>query len=83
VQLKNFSLQLSQDEDDLLDTQAAVDKQVRCNASARELEMATLEMKFCLTQQQEPLDLTSIGKLSSVSIIPYNLSTFLQQVTNL
>jgi hypothetical protein len=43
--------------------------------------MAILEMKFSLTQLQESLYLTSLGKLSSVLINPYNLSVILQQVS--
>ena len=43
--------------------------------------MAILELKFSMTQLQESLDVTSIGKLSSVLINPYNLSSILQQVS--
>jgi hypothetical protein len=43
--------------------------------------MAMIEIKFSLMQLQESLDLTSLGKLSSVLINPYNLSMILQQVT--
>jgi hypothetical protein len=43
--------------------------------------MALLEMKFSLIQLQESLDLTSVGKLSSTLINPYNLSNILQQVS--
>jgi hypothetical protein len=39
-----------------------------------------MEMKFSLIQLQESLDLTSVGKLSSTLINPYNLSELLQQV---
>jgi hypothetical protein len=37
-----------------------------------------MEMKFSLIQLQESLDLTSVGKLSSTLINPYNLSELLQ-----
>jgi hypothetical protein len=43
--------------------------------------MAILELKFSLVQLQDSLDVTSIGKLSSVLINLYNLSTILQQVS--
>jgi hypothetical protein len=43
--------------------------------------MAILDIKFSLTQLQESLDLTSLGKLSSVLINPYNLSIIFQQVS--
>ena len=74
--IRNVSLQLHEDEADLLDTQAAIEKQ-----AIREVEMAILELKFNLMQLQESLDVTSVGKLSSVLISPYNLSTILQQVS--
>jgi hypothetical protein len=79
--IKNFTLQLNRDEADLLSTQEAVEKQVRYSAAIREIEMAILEIKFSLTQLQESLDLTSLGKLSSVLMNPYNLSVILQQVS--
>ena len=79
--IKNFSLQMYRDEADLLDTQSAIEKQVRYSSAIREIEMAILEIKFKLTQLQESLDLTSLGKLSSVLISPYNLSVILQQVS--
>jgi hypothetical protein len=41
-----------------------------------------VEIKFSLTQLQESLDLTSLGKLSSVLINPYNLTMILQQVSS-
>jgi hypothetical protein len=37
-----------------------------------------MEMKFSLVQLQESLDLTSVGKLSSILLNPYNLSELLQ-----
>ena len=80
--IKNFSLQMHRDEADLLDTRGAVEKQVRYSSAIREIEMAILEIKFKLTQLQESLDLTSLGKLSSVLISPYNLSVILQQVSS-
>jgi hypothetical protein len=43
--------------------------------------MAILEFKFSMIQLQESLDITSMGKLSSVLINPYNLSVILQQVS--
>jgi hypothetical protein len=43
--------------------------------------MAMVELKFNMMQLQESLDVTSIGKLSSVLINPENLSTILQQVS--
>jgi hypothetical protein len=66
--IKNFTLQLHRDEADLPDIQAAIEKQVRYSAAIREIVMAILEMKFSLTQLQESLHLTSLGKLSSVLI---------------
>jgi hypothetical protein len=39
-----------------------------------------MEMKFSLAQLQESSDLTSVGKLSSTLVNPYNLSELLQQV---
>ena len=42
-------------------------------------EMSIFELKFSMTQIQESLDATSVGKLSSVLISPYNLSDTLQQ----
>ena len=39
--------------------------------------MAILELKFSMTRLQEALDVTSIGKPSSVLIDPYNLSNIL------
>ena len=41
--------------------------------------MAILETRRSLTQLQESLDLTSLRKLSSALISPYNLSVILQQ----
>ena len=43
--------------------------------------MAILEARLSLTQLQESLDLTSLGKLSSVLNSPFNLSVILQQVS--
>jgi type II secretory pathway component PulM len=48
--IRNFSLQLGRNEADLLDTQAAIEKQARYNAEIRDAEVAILNMKFCLTQ---------------------------------
>lgn len=77
----NFSLQLNRVAADLLDTQKAVVKQMRYSAAIREIEIAMIELKFNLVQLQESLDVTSIGKLSSVLINPQNLSIILQQVS--
>jgi hypothetical protein len=79
--IQNISLRLHRDEADLQDTQVAIEKQVRYSTAIREIEMAMLEMKFSLIQLQESLDLTSVGKLSSNLINPYNLSNILQQVS--
>ena len=48
--IKNFSLQMYRDEADLLDTQGAIEKQVRYSSAMRETEMAILEIKFKLAQ---------------------------------
>jgi hypothetical protein len=77
--IKNFSLQLYKNEADQLDTQAAMEKQVRYSAAIREIEMAILETKFSLILLQGSLNLTRLGKLSSVLIRPYNLSVILHQ----
>ena len=79
--IRNFSLQLNRVEADLLDTQAALEKQAKYSAAIREIEMAILEFKFSVIQLQEALDVTSMGQLSSVLINPYNLSVILQQVS--
>jgi len=79
--IRNFSLQLIRVEADLLDTQAAIEKQARYSAAIREIEMAILELKFSMTRIKESLDVTSLEKLSSVLINPYNLSEILQQVS--
>ena len=79
--IKNFSLQMHREEADLLDTQDVVEKHVSYSSAIREIEMAILEIKFKLAKLQESLDLTSLGKLSSGLISPYNLSVILQQVS--
>jgi len=79
--LRNFSLRLNRVEADLLDTQAALEKQAKYRAGIREIEMATLELKLSVMQLQEAIDVTSLGQLSSVLIHPYNLSVILQQVS--
>jgi hypothetical protein len=79
--IQNFSLRLNKDEADLKGTQAAIERQTRYSAGIHEIEMALLEMKFSLIQLQESLDLTSVRKLSSTLINPYNLSNILQQVS--
>jgi hypothetical protein len=60
--------------------QIALQRQARYSAATREIELFRMEMKFSLVQLQESLDLTSVGKLSSTLINPYNLSELLQQV---
>jgi hypothetical protein len=79
--IKNISLQLNRVEADLLDTQVAMEKQMRYSAAIREIEMTILDLRFSITQLHESLDVTSNGKLSSVLINPYNLSEILQQVS--
>jgi hypothetical protein len=79
--IRNYSLSLIRVEADLLDTQAALKKQMRYSAAIREIEMAIIELKFSIVQLQEAIDVTSIGQLSSVLINPYNLSIILQQVS--
>jgi NADH dehydrogenase/NADH:ubiquinone oxidoreductase subunit G len=75
--IKEFSVKLNRQEADLLSTQSVIEKQARYSAAIREVEMAILEMGFSLTQLQESLDLTILGKLSSMFISPYNLSVIL------
>jgi hypothetical protein len=72
---------LNRVEADLLDTQAALEKQARYSVAIREIEMGILELKFSMIQLQESLDVTSLGQLSSVLINPYNLLVILQQVS--
>jgi len=48
--IRNISLQLNRVEADLLDTQAAIEKQVRYSAAIRETEIAILDLKFSTTQ---------------------------------
>ena len=79
--IRNVSLKLNRVEADLLDTQEAINKQMRYSAAIQEIEMAILDLRFSITQVQESLDVTSNGKLSSVLINPYNLSEILQQVS--
>jgi len=79
--IRNISLQLNRVEADLLDTQVAMEKQMRYCAAIREIEMSILDLRFSITQLHELLDVTSNGKLSSVLINPYNLSEILQQVS--
>ena len=64
-----------------MDTQAAMENQARYSAAIREIEMAILETNLSIIQLQESLDITSVGKLSSVLIKPHNLSNILQQVS--
>ena len=79
--VRNFSLHLNRVEADLIDTQAALEKQAKYSAAIREIEMAILELKLSVIQLQEAIDVTSLGQLSSVLIHPYNLSVILQQVS--
>jgi hypothetical protein len=79
--IRGLSLQINRVEADLLDTQAIFETQTRYSAAIREIEMAILETEFNVVHLQEPLDVTSNGKLSSVLIKPYNLSVILQQVS--
>jgi hypothetical protein len=79
--IRNLSLSLNRVEADLLDTQVAMENQARYSAAIREIETAILETKLSITQLQESLEVTSIGKLSSVLIKPHNLSSILQQVS--
>jgi hypothetical protein len=61
---RNLSLQLNRAEADLLDTQEAIEKQVKYSAAIREIEMAILELKFSMMQLQEPIDVTRNGILT-------------------
>jgi hypothetical protein len=79
--IRNISLQLNRVEADLLDTQVAMEKQMRYSAAIREIEMVILDLRFSITQLHKSLDVTSNEKLSSVLINPYNLSEILQQVS--
>jgi len=76
--IRNFSLQLNRVEADLLDTQAALEKQARYSAAIREIDMAIVELKFSVIKLQGSLDATGMGQLSSVLNNPYNLSIILQ-----
>ena len=79
--VRNFSLHFNSVEADLIDTQAALEKQAKYSAAIREIEMAILELKLSVIQLQEAIDVTSLGQLSSVLIHPFNLSVILQQVS--
>ena len=79
--ITNFSLQLYRTDSNLVDTQKILEKLMRYSAAIREIELAIFEAKFSLTQLQESLDLTSLEKLSSTLINPFNLSSILQQVS--
>jgi type II secretory pathway component PulM len=48
--VRNFSLQLNRVEADLLDTQAALERQAKFSATIREIEMAILESKLNIIQ---------------------------------
>jgi hypothetical protein len=78
--VQNISLRFGRTEADLYDLRFALEKQVKYSTAIREIELFMMEMKFSLIQLQESLDLTSVGKLSSNLINPYNLSELLQQV---
>ena len=71
--IRNFSLQSHRTDTNLEDTQKMLEKQMRYSAAIREIGSAIFEMKFSLAQLQESLDVTSLGKLSSTLINPYNL----------
>jgi len=79
--IRNFSLPSHRTDTNLVDTQKMLEKQICYSAAIREIELALIEVKFSLAQLQESLDLTSLGKLSSTLINPYNLSSILQQVS--
>jgi hypothetical protein len=64
-------------ETDLIDVRSVLEKQIKYSTAIREIELFMMEMKFSLIQVQESLDLTSVGKLSSTLINPYNLSELL------
>jgi len=66
--IRNVSSQLNRVEADLLDTQVAMEKQMRNSAAIREIVMAISDLRFSITQLHESLDVTSKGKLSSVLI---------------
>jgi hypothetical protein len=51
--IRNYSLSLVRVEVDLLDTQAALKKQIRYSAAIREIEMAIIQLKFSIIQLQE------------------------------
>jgi hypothetical protein len=78
--IRNISLGLGSVEADLIDLRFSLEKQPEYSTAIREIELFMMEMKFSLMQLQESLVLTSVGKLSSTSINPYNLSELLQQV---
>jgi hypothetical protein len=77
---QKISLEVGKLEVGLFDVRFALEKQTRYSTAIREIELFMMEMKFSLIQLQESLDLTSVGKLSSTFINPYNLSELLQQV---
>jgi hypothetical protein len=78
--IQNVSLGLGRGETDLIDVRFVLEKQTKYSPAIREIELCMMEMKFSLIQLQESLDLTSVGKLSSTLINPYNLSELLQQI---
>jgi hypothetical protein len=80
--IQNISLGLGRAEADLIDVRFALEKQTtrKYSTAIREIELFMMEMKFSLVQLQESLNLTSMGKLSSTLINPYNLSELLQEV---
>jgi len=59
--LYNLSLQVNRVEMVLLDTQAALIKQVRCSAATREIQLALQELKLSIMQLKEAIDVTSLG----------------------
>jgi hypothetical protein len=76
----NIYLGLGRVEADLIDVRIALEKRTKYSTAIRDIELFMMEIKFSLVQLQESLNLTSVGKLSSTLISPYNLSELLQQV---
>jgi hypothetical protein len=78
--IKIISLGLRRVEADIIDMRFASEKQAKYSTAIREIESVMKEIKCSLIQLQESLDLTSVGKLGSTLINPYNLPELLQQV---
>jgi NCAIR mutase (PurE)-related protein len=75
--IQNISLKLGRSEEDITDIRFAVEKQAKYSMAIRKIELFMIEIKFSIVQLQQSLDLTSVGKLSSTLINPYNLSELL------